>query len=118
MKQKDCRFIATNTDLTYPANGCILPGTGALVNVLSSSLGKEPIVIGKPQPTMLQVILSKYHLDPASTLMVGDRLDTDILFGQQGGLHTCLVLTGVSRLDDIGAIKPDHVVDSLVRLLD
>lgn len=90
----DCLFLATNNDLTYPANGTVYPGTGALLASISTPLGRQPILCGKPTKTMLDCIVRKYHLNPARTVMVGDRLDTDIAFGQLGGFKTLLVLSG------------------------
>ncbi|KAJ1922989.1 hypothetical protein IWQ60_006163 [Tieghemiomyces parasiticus] len=91
-----CRFIATNTDSTFPAAGALFPGTGALVSVLQSSTGRDPTIIGKPHSTMMNCIFEKYQLDPQRTCMVGDRLNTDIQFGINGGTSTLLVLTGVT----------------------
>ncbi|KAJ1971696.1 hypothetical protein H4R35_005112 [Dimargaris xerosporica] len=118
--QKDCRFIATNADLTIPMFHRVLPGTGSFVSVLTSSTGQQPVVIGKPHRTMLDCIIEKYHLDRERTCMVGDRLDTDIQFGINGNVATLLVLTGVTteceafRADQ--PIVPDYVMDSFGHL--
>ncbi|KAJ3111337.1 26S proteasome regulatory subunit 7 [Phlyctochytrium bullatum] len=100
-----CHFIATNTDLTYPAGGKIYPGTGALLSAVTAPLGRKPIVVGKPQQIMLDLILQ--------------RLDTDILFGQEGGLKTVLVLTGVSKESDVKStsIIPDVILNSVADLV-
>ena len=78
---------------------------------------RKPIVVGKPNKPMLDCILERHHLDPKRCLMVGDRLDTDIAFGVNGGLRTLLTLTGVNSLADAQApdaiARPDYVVDSL-----
>ena len=87
-------FIATNADATYPAGDYLFPGTGAMVASLMKSTGRTPTVIGKPNDAMLQTVLSAYSLQPHRTLMVGDRLDTDIAFGKRGQLQTLLVLSG------------------------
>ncbi|KAJ3386098.1 hypothetical protein HDU84_001801 [Entophlyctis sp. JEL0112] len=114
-----CHFLATNSDLTFPAGGTVYPGTGALLAALSAPLGRKPLVLGKPEPTMMDVIVNKFHLNRERTLMVGDRLDTDILFGQQGGLKTLLVLTGVTPAQglDREEIQAEYVLDSLGNLL-
>ncbi|KAJ3026350.1 UNVERIFIED_CONTAM: hypothetical protein HDU68_005795 [Siphonaria sp. JEL0065] len=93
--------------------------TGALLASLSAPLGRRPVVIGKPEPTMMEVIVNKFHLNRERTCMVGDRLDTDILFGQQGGLKTLLVLTGVTPSEGLEKqeIQADYVIDSLGSLL-
>lgn len=111
-------FLVTNEDSTYPAGGGLLPGAGAISAPLRYALGKDPVSIGKPASTMLDCIKAKYvrnmqrtlhfvliyfprcarvNFDPKRTLMIGDRLNTDILFGQNGGLSTLLVLTGANR---------------------
>lgn len=107
-------FIATNSDLTYPCNGTVFPGTGALVSTLSSSSGRQPVIVGKPMQTMMDVIIQKYGLDRSRTCMVGDRLDTDIQFGIDGKCGTLCVMSGITQpLDLNGDIKPRFVIDSL-----
>lgn len=68
-----------------------------MVAALTTCVGREPRIFGKPHQPMLDCILDRYHLVPERTCMVGDRLDTDILFGKLGGLGTLLVLTGVTQ---------------------
>jgi len=114
----DCHFIATNEDSTYPAAGGILPGAGAISATLRYALKRDPISIGKPNSTMLDCIKAKHDFDPARTIMIGDRLDTDILFGKNGGVSTLLVLTGVTKEVDISGanaspVVPDYVLQSL-----
>ncbi|PLW56720.1 hypothetical protein PCANC_01668 [Puccinia coronata f. sp. avenae] len=118
-ENSDCHFILTNDDSTFPTDGSIFPGSGAISAPLRyAMLGKkEPIVVGKPNQPMLDCILEKHELDPAKTCMIGDRLDTDIAFGINGGLSTLLVLTGVVSRADLSQpdakILPEYVVDSL-----
>ncbi|KAJ7598762.1 HAD-like domain-containing protein [Mycena floridula] len=114
-----CQFIATNEDSTYPvAGGFLLPGAGAISAPLRFALGKDPISVGKPGKTMLDCIKAKVNYDPNRTIMVGDRLNTDILFGQAGGLSTLLVLTGITVEADItgpnaSSVIPDFVTQSI-----
>ncbi len=107
----DCHFIATNTDLTFPAGGTVYPGTGALLSALSAPLKRQPLVMGKPHQPMLDAIVAKLHLNTERTCMVGDRLDTDIAFGKHGGLKTLLVLTGVTHLKELNGCPSDHIPD-------
>ncbi|KAI9014790.1 HAD-like domain-containing protein [Gaertneriomyces semiglobifer] len=111
-------FLATNSDLTFPAGGSVYPGTGALLAALAAPLERKPVVLGKPHQPMLDVIVQKYHLNKDRTCMVGDRLDTDIAFGQHGGLKTLLVMTGVTSSEKLAtsSIQPDCYIQSL-RLL-
>ncbi|GAB4120126.1 MAG: TIGR01457 family HAD-type hydrolase [Fimbriimonadaceae bacterium] len=89
-------FIATNTDATYPmAGGRLQPGAGAVVAAIQTAAGREPEVLGKPAPAMLLAAMKEAGVEPANTLMVGDRYETDILCGQAAGCDTWLVTTGV-----------------------
>ncbi|PVV04010.1 hypothetical protein BB560_001506 [Smittium megazygosporum] len=97
---KECAFIATNEDSTFPLSGFTSPGAGALLSVLKTSTKKTPVVIGKPHKTLFECISAAYDLDKSRTIMVGDRLDTDIQFGINSGVDTLLVFTGVSSEDD------------------
>jgi phosphoglycolate/pyridoxal phosphate phosphatase family enzyme len=102
-----CRFVATNTDAAFPAEVRKVPGNGALVAALARAVGREPdVIIGKPSDVILGVLKNASGLDPASSLMVGDRLDTDIEFGNRGGMGTCLVLSGVTSEEDLKALAP------------
>ncbi|PPQ68800.1 hypothetical protein CVT26_001715 [Gymnopilus dilepis] len=100
-RNPDCLFIATNEDSTYPSSHGLLPGAGAISAPLRYALGKDPVCTGKPSTTMLDCVKAKVHFNPSRTIMVGDRLNTDILFGQNGGLATLLVLTGITGEDEI-----------------
>ncbi|KZT26090.1 2-phosphoglycolate phosphatase [Neolentinus lepideus HHB14362 ss-1] len=111
-------FLVTNDDSTYPAEGGLLPGAGAISAPLKTASGREPLSIGKPAKTMLDCIKAKHNFDPKRTIMVGDRLNTDILFGQNGGLSTLLVLTGITHIEDIegpnaSTIVPEYVTNSI-----
>lgn len=106
----ECHFIATNTDSTFPHAGRKFPGTGAMVASIRESTGREPKVIGKPEQTMMDCIIQSHHFDRSRTCMVGDRLNTDILFGIQGGLSTLLVLSGITTKDE--AFREDQTIKS------
>jgi len=113
-----CAFLATNEDSTYPTSEGLLPGAGAISAPLRYALDRDPLAIGKPASTMLDCIKAKVPFDPARTIMVGDRLNTDILFGKNGGLATLLVLTGITKEGDItgpgaSSIVPDYVTSSI-----
>ena len=109
-----CQFLVTNNDRTFPGANGLLPGTGSISAPLRFALERDPISTGKPADDVglhpIKVIrpeirarntpdanniLTRVNFDPASTIMVGDRLNTDILFGQVGGLATPLVLIGM-----------------------
>lgn len=106
-------FVATNYDLTYPSERGELPGAGAVLSVITNATGVLPTVVGKPHRAMFDEALRRLGTPPAETLMVGDRLETDIEGAGAAGLKTALVLTGVSRREDIGSTVPDYVLDDL-----
>lgn len=92
-----CLFIATNTDaVTHLTDAQEWAGGGCMVGAIRGSTRKEPIIVGKPADFMLKSIADRFQLKREQICMVGDRLDTDILFGKNGGLTTCLVLSGVT----------------------
>ncbi|EJD51795.1 p-nitrophenyl phosphatase [Auricularia subglabra TFB-10046 SS5] len=116
-RNPECAFLATNTDSTYPAGGGFLPGAGSISAPLRYALKRDPIAIGKPESTMLDCIKAKHDFDPKRTIMVGDRLETDIEFGQNGGISTLLVLTGVAQESDItgpnATTVPEYLTSSI-----
>jgi len=114
-------FIATNSDPSLPSkNDIYLPGAGSLVASVACASQKTPVVIGKPCATMMDIIMKEWKFDAKRTCMIGDRLDTDILFGKDGGTGTLFVLTGASTLDQAKALdhkaRPDYVANSLADL--
>ena len=108
-------FIATNEDPSFPVEDGLLPGAGAIVAALAYSTGKKPVVLGKPEPYMLELISSEHGVRKENTLMVGDKLETDILMAKKEGMRSALVLTGISsRIEAMrGRIKPDAIVESI-----
>ena len=102
-------FVATNTDPTFPLEGSKLaPGAGSIVAGIKTCSGAEPIVIGKPNPYLIQLILEYANCHPTDALVVGDRLDTDIAAGAAAGCPTHLVLTGVASSAPAGqSVSPD-----------
>lgn len=110
----DVHFIATNIDSTFPQKGMILPGAGSCIESLAYASGRTPTACGKPSQNMLDAIVSDKGLDRKRCIMVGDRLNTDMKFGKDGGLSTLLVLTGIET--EKGAFEsgvPDYIADSL-----
>ncbi len=113
-------FIATNTDATLPVEGGELwPGAGSIVAAVRTGSGVEPIVIGKPNTYMGEMALLKLDHPAGRVLCVGDRLETDIKMGRDINTKTALLLTGVSKRDDIErtGIKPDYVYSGLPDLM-
>ncbi len=112
-------FIGTNPDATFPLPDGLAPGAGSMIAALRTASGREPIIVGKPHAPMFEAALAALHSAPAETLMIGDRLDTDIAGAAACGLRTALVLTGVSTAADLnGSAQPDAVFDSLPALVE
>ena len=112
-------FIGTNPDTTFPSEVGIVPGVGALIVALEAATDRKATIIGKPQTAMFEAALSMLGVTPGEALMVGDRLDTDILGAQRAGIPSAMVLTGVSTRDDLAhsPIQPDAVFADLPELL-
>jgi len=94
--QQGLPFYATNSDKTFPTPRGEIPGTGAWISVVTSATGIEPIVAGKPFPFLLELARDRLGTKQDETLVVGDRLETDIAGGQAAGMPVALVLSGVS----------------------
>ena len=118
--QRGALFIATNADSTLPTEAGLVPGAGSIVAALAAASGRSPIVIGKPETPMLETAMTKMGVRPEETVMLGDRLDTDMLAGERAGMSTVLVLTGVSTREDLASVEalPDVVVSDLPSLLE
>jgi 4-nitrophenyl phosphatase len=117
-------FIGTNADPSLPtAGGLFLPGSGTIIAALQTMTRRAPLLMGKPGPQMFLTALERLGADPAHTLMIGDRLETDILGAKQLGMQAALVLTGVADENDAdapqatGNLPPDGVFASLADLL-
>ncbi|GAP06730.1 predicted sugar phosphatases of the HAD superfamily [Anaerolinea thermolimosa] len=104
-------FIGTNPDRTFPSPSGLTPGTGALLAFIQAATGKNPVVMGKPEPYLFQLSLQRMELSSSQVLVVGDRLDTDVLGAQRIGCKSVLVLTGVTTPQDI---HPPHSVQSIL----
>lgn len=111
-------YVATNADVTFPTEEGLIPGAGAIVAALVAATGVQPTVVGKPSPVMIQTCLDAMGITAAEAVVVGDRLDTDILSGERAGARTVLVLTGVSTVAEVEVtgIVPDVIVPTLAPL--
>ena len=114
------RFIATNPDVTGPSADGPLPATGSVAALITTATGRRPYFIGKPNPMMFRSALNRISAHSESTLMVGDRMDTDIVAGIEAGLDTILVLTGSTHPADIERFpyRPNRVLDSIADAID
>lgn len=114
------RFIGTNIDPTYPTERGQIPGTGSVLALLEAASGVKPTIIGKPFPGMFQQILHRLGMQPESTLMIGDRYETDIVGAIALGLATAAVTTGINSREEFEAAAPppDLILSGLPALLD
>ncbi len=114
------RFIATNPDPTGPSQAGPLPATGSVAALISRATGVAPYFVGKPNPLMIRSALNALDAHSESTVMIGDRMDTDIVAGLEAGLETILVLTGISTQADIDKhpYRPARIVDSVAELVE
>ncbi len=113
-------FYTTNTDRTFPTPRGEIPGSGAWLSVITTATGVEPIVAGKPLPYLMELSLERLGTKKEETLIVGDRLETDIAAGQAVGCPTVLVLSGVSTKEQADAWKPSPniIAESLSALVE
>jgi 4-nitrophenyl phosphatase len=113
-------FIATNGDTTFPTEEGLIPGAGAILAALEAATNVSPEVIGKPSTGMLIQGAALLGTEPGATVMLGDRLDTDILAGRRAGFTTLMVLTGVSTLEELATseLQPDVLLPDLGPLVE
>lgn len=115
----DIAFFATNADKNVPLEDGLAPGAGSIVAMLETASGRIATVIGKPYPAMFEAALRQLGTQPHETIMVGDRLNTDIEGAHHAGLKTVMVLTGVNSRADaaIYPIQPDLIAEDLPDLI-
>ncbi len=114
------RFIATNPDPTGPTPDGPLPATGSVAALISRATGVEPYFVGKPNPLMMRSALNAIDAHSETAAMIGDRMDTDVVSGLEAGMHTVLVLTGITTRDEAERFpfRPSRIADSIADLVD
>lgn len=112
------RFIATNPDPSGPSEGGLVPACGAMAALIEKASGVAPFYVGKPNALMMRTALNYLNVHSENTIMVGDRMDTDIVAGVISGLETILVLSGVTSESDIGKFPyvPTYVKKSVAEI--
>jgi glycerol-1-phosphatase len=119
-RRPEIPWVATNTDWTIPVEGGIAPGNGAMVSAVHLAVGRLATFAGKPEPEIFAVALERWGTPPEHTLMVGDRLDTDVLGANRAGIKSALVLTGIDSAKTLLAsdvsMRPDYVLEDLRQL--
>jgi len=117
--QRGARFIGTNGDLTYPSEEGFAPAGGTILVAIEAATGVKPPIMGKPERLMFDIAVEKMGTTPEKTVMIGDRLDTDILGGQRAGLKTILVTTGIDNAESCRQkdIYPDAIFSGIEELV-
>jgi NagD protein len=112
------RFIATNPDVMGPGEGGIVPATGAVAALISAATGVQPYFVGKPNPLMMRTALRTLDAHSEDSVMIGDRMDTDIVSGIESGLRTILVLTGVTTREQVERFpyRPTWIRESIAEV--
>lgn len=114
--QNGAKFIGTNPDKYTMSYGFRMPGCGSMLACLEAASGKKPEIVGKPNEFILDYLIEKEQLRREECVMVGDNLETDILFGEKGGIATLCTLTGVTTEDVVLAntiAVPTYYSDAL-----
>jgi NagD protein len=112
------RLIATNPDVAGPGEGGTVPATGSLAALISAATGVKPYFVGKPNPLMMRTALRTLNAHSEESVMIGDRMDTDIVAGTESGLRTILVLTGVTTRDMVDRFpyRPTWIRESIAEV--
>jgi NagD protein len=112
------RFLATNPDPAGPGEGGVVPACGALAALIEKATGVSPFFVGKPNPLMIRTALNYLDLHSEDTIMIGDRMDTDIVAGVESGLETILVLSGVTHVDEVARFpyQPSRICQSVAEI--
>ncbi|GIX49451.1 MAG: acid sugar phosphatase [Candidatus Tectimicrobiota bacterium] len=112
------RFIATNPDVVGPSEHGVVLACGAVAAMIAAATGVKPYFVGKPNPLMMRAALRQLGVHSEDAVMIGDRMDTDIVAGTESGMETVLVLTGVTRREEVDRFpyRPSRIVDSVADL--
>lgn len=118
LTREKVRFYATNPDLVCPSEFGYVPDCGSMCGMIQKAVGKKPVYIGKPQPEMAFLAMKRTGFKAEQTILIGDRLYTDIACGINSGIDTCFVLSGEGQIKDIEntGIKPAYVFENIEEL--
>ncbi len=115
------KMVATNPDPTCPVENGVVPDTAGMIGAIEAVTGKQvDVIVGKPSTIMANVALETLGLQPEECIMIGDRLQTDILMGRNAGMKTALVMTGITNQKDMKGIDiyPNYLLDSIAQIQD
>ena len=119
INQKGARLIGANPDLTGPSEHGIVPATGSLIAPIELATGTKAYFVGKPNPLMMRRAVKRLDAASRETVIIGDRMDTDIIAGVEAEVDTVLVLSGVTKIDDVQrfAYNPQYIMNGLDELV-
>ncbi|MGM0509417.1 MAG: HAD-IIA family hydrolase [Fusobacteriota bacterium] len=112
------KFIGTNPDILDPVEGGFVPAAGSLLAFIEKATGKKPFVVGKPNAIMMTIAKKMLKSHSGETIMIGDRMDTDIIGGLEAGMKTCLVLSGITNREDLDMFpyRPNIILNNVGEL--
>ncbi|MDX9772363.1 MAG: HAD-IIA family hydrolase [Bacteroidales bacterium] len=116
---KGAKLIGTNPDLTGPVENGIIPATKALISPIELATGRQAYFVGKPNPLMMRIALKRIGCSNEETIIIGDRMDTDIIAGIESEIETLLVLTGISTLKTVDKFpyRPTYILEGVYDLI-
>lgn len=116
--QKGAKLIGTCPDLTGPTEAGIVPGNGALIAPIELATGMKAYFVGKPNPVMMRRAVGRLEVDPCDAMIIGDRMDTDILAGVEAEIDTALLFSGVTAPEDLKrfSYRPSYTFQGLFEL--
>ena len=114
-----CLAMASQSFTTLVNSSGVIPACGAVAGLIERATGKKPYFVGKPNPLMMRSALNALGEHSENTIMVGDRMDTDVIAGMEAGMETVLVLSGVTRREDVEKypFRPTRILNSVAELL-
>ncbi len=116
---KGAKLIGTNPDISGPIENGITPATKALIAPIEMATGRNAYFIGKPNPLMMRIAVKKLGIEPEETVIIGDRMDTDIIAGIESGIDTALVLSGITNMEVMKsfAYRPGFILNGVIDLV-
>ena len=118
LQNREVKFIATNSDITFPTAQGLIPGGGAMITIIEQLTGRKiERIVGKPQPLMYETALDVAQVTKEKAIMFGDRIETDIVGAINFGIKTCLVLSGVTDMKDLDNLSEENSPDVIMNNL-
>lgn len=116
---RGAKLVGTNPDLTGPVENGIVPATKALISPIEMATGRQAYFVGKPNPLMMRIALKKIGCSNEETIIIGDRMDTDIIAGIESEIETLLVLSGISTMKTVDKFpyRPTYILEGVADII-